>query len=60
MVKSTQRHFRLEPGEYIITPDHPDARDYKVLFKGKDVGRTTTAIVRINIEALKKRQKSKN
>ncbi len=50
MVKSTQRHFRLEPGEYIITGDHPDARNYKVFFKGKDVTNTVTAVVRVSFQ----------
>ena len=49
MVKTTKRHFRLEPGEYIITPDHPDAIKYRILYEQEDITDEITAIVRINI-----------
>jgi len=44
MVKTLKRHFRLETGEYIITPGHPMAIDIKVTHKGKEL-KNVTAIV---------------
>jgi len=52
MVKTTKRHFRLEAGEYIITPNHPDAPEYEVYLRGKRLNDVTT-IVRINLKIYK-------
>lgn len=34
-MKSTKKHFTLEPGEVLITPGHPDAHRYNVYLDGK-------------------------
>ena len=49
-MKSTKRHFRLETGEYIITSGHPDAWDYKIFLKGKDVTNSVMALVMTDIK----------
>jgi len=48
-MKSTKRHFTLENGEYLLTPRHPDARYYKVFFKGKEL-KDVMGIIRIHFE----------
>lgn len=50
-MKSTKRHFKLETGEYLITPDHPDAPKYKVYLGGKELN-DVMGLVRINLESL--------
>lgn len=34
-MKSTKRHFTLEDGEYLITPNHYSSVKYKILFDGE-------------------------
>ena len=47
-MKSTKRHFTLETGEYLITPDHPLAiEDTKIFIKGKDVTNKCVGLVMI-------------
>jgi len=58
MVESTKRHFRLKDGEYIITPNHPDAINYKVLLRGKDITDTVTAIVRVNLGEITEKEEN--
>lgn len=36
-MKSTKKHFRLEDGEYLITPKHHSSMKYKILFDGKEI-----------------------
>lgn len=35
--------------EYIITPEHPFAKDYKITFQGKEI-RDVIAIIRKNLK----------
>jgi hypothetical protein len=32
-MKSTNKHFALEPGEYLVTVYSPDSEDYTVYYK---------------------------
>lgn len=49
---SNEKHFSLQTGEYLITPEHPDARRYSIYLDGKKIN-DVVGLVRINLECLK-------
>ena len=55
-MKSTKKHFCLEPNEYLVQAGYQDAENYEVYFNGEKVN-DVVALVRINIESLKKVKK---
>jgi len=44
-MKSTKKHFTLETGECLITPDHPDAPFYEIYLRGKKVKELVVGLV---------------
>lgn len=47
-MKSTDIHFTLEPGEYLITPDCCDAKRYTIYLDGKKLN-DVVGIIRVVI-----------
>lgn len=48
-VRLVNRYFQLEKEEYLISPEHPNAKDYKIFFKGKEI-KDVTGIIRTSIK----------
>lgn len=45
MMKWTRAILETEKDEYLIVPENPDARDFKVLYKDNDITSKTRALV---------------
>lgn len=51
-MKSAKTHFTLETGEYLITPRHPDAKNYEIKVNGKVVN-DVVGVIRKHFEESK-------
>lgn len=49
---NNKKHFSLQTGEYLITPEHPDAKRYSIYLDGKKIT-DVVGLIRFNTEKLK-------
>jgi len=55
-MKYKNGQIKLEYGEYLVTPDHPDAIKYTVQLDGHEI-HDVVGLVRVDVEEIRKNEK---
>ena len=56
-MKSGEKHFTLEDGEFVVTGENPEATKYRVFYDGQDITASCLAVVRTTFKEVNEGKK---